>query len=157
MSYLTAFGRYASSFIGVTLLTSFAFQNILHRRISSAERDRLTAHKSILESLVTRLKQGEDVSEGEIVKLIRLARGGGKEGGGIGIVIGDTSWGEVVFGKRIEESKEVEGKALEEWNSAVARAEASATPQPPAPAPTIPMPTPSIHAPTQGQKKPTFL
>ncbi|CAE6489340.1 unnamed protein product [Rhizoctonia solani] len=155
MSYLAAFGRHASSLIGAMLLTSFAFQNILHRRISSAEQDRLTAHKSILESLVKRLKEGEDMSEAEVVRLIRLARGGGEEGGGIGIA--DTPWNEVVFGKRIKESKAVEGKALEEWNTAVARAEEPATPEPPAAPPVGPTPTPPIHASAQAQKKPTFL
>ncbi|KAH7334843.1 hypothetical protein B0J17DRAFT_720389 [Rhizoctonia solani] len=153
MSYLAAFGRYASSFIGVTLLTSFAFQNILHRRISLAERDRLTAHKSIIESLVKRLKGGEDVSEGEIVKLVRLARGGGEEGGGIE----NTPWSEVVFGKRIRESKTADGKALEEWNAALAQAEEPAKPKSPAPAPVLPSPSPPSQAQGQAQKKPVFL
>ncbi|KAF8678824.1 CAAX protease self-immunity [Rhizoctonia solani] len=113
MTYLAAFGRHASSFIGVTLLTSLAFQNLLHRRISAAERDRLTAHQTILESLVKRLREGEDLSESEIVRLVRLARGGGEEGGGIE----NTPWKEVVFGKRLREAGEIEGKALEEWNT----------------------------------------
>ncbi|CAE6419774.1 unnamed protein product [Rhizoctonia solani] len=153
MSYLAAFGRYASSFIGVTLLTSFAFQNILHRRISIAERDRLTAHKSIIESLVNRLKGGEDVSEGEIVRLIRLARGGGEEAGGIE----NTPWSEVVFGKRIRDAKTAEGKALEEWNAALAQAEESTKPKYPAPAPVLPTPSLPSHAPGQVPKKPIFL
>lgn len=111
MPPLSAFARYTSSFIGVTLLTSFAFQGILHKRVSTTEHDRLTAHRTILESLVQRLKDGEDVGDGEIVRLIRLARGGGEEGG----AIEDTPWRDVILGKRINEAKEE--KALAEWNA----------------------------------------
>ncbi|CEL52718.1 hypothetical protein RSOLAG1IB_05924 [Rhizoctonia solani AG-1 IB] len=153
MSYLAAFGRHASSFIGVTLLTSFAFQNLIHRRISTAERDRLIAHQSILESLVKRLREGEDVSESEIVRLVRLARGGGEEGGNIG----NTPWKEVVLGKRLNEVKDIEGKALEEWNTAVAQAEQPTKPQSPVPAPAPSSLSPPSHIPVQAPKKPTFL
>ncbi|CAE6448209.1 unnamed protein product [Rhizoctonia solani] len=152
MTYLAAFGRYASSFIGATLLTSLAFQNLLHRRISTAERDRLTAHRSILESLVKSLREGEDISESEIVRLVRLARGGGEEGGGIE----NTPWREVVFGKRLRD-KEMEGRALEEWNTAIAQAEVSVKPQSPVPAPIPPNPNPPSHVLGQAPKKPTFL
>ncbi|KAF8756621.1 CAAX protease self-immunity [Rhizoctonia solani] len=137
MTYLAAFGRHASSFIGVTLLTSLAFQNLLHRRISAAERDRLTAHQTILESLVKRLREGEDLSES-----------GGIE---------NTPWKEVVFGKRLREVKEIEGKALEEWNTAIAQAEQPAKPRHPVPAPTPSNPTPSSHALAPAPKKPTFF
>ncbi|KAJ1306142.1 hypothetical protein OPQ81_010853 [Rhizoctonia solani] len=153
MSYLAAFGRHASSFIGATLLTSFAFQNILHRRVATAERDRLTAHKSILESLVKRLKGGEDVSEDEIVRLIRLARGGHEESG----MLGETPWREVVFGKRLRETKGAESKALEEWNTAIAQAEEPKKSEPPAPVPVPPMPSQPTQVQVQGQKKPVFL
>ncbi|QRW25420.1 CAAX prenyl protease 2 [Rhizoctonia solani] len=153
MTYLAAFGRHASSFIGVTLLTSLAFQNLLHRRISAAERDRLTAHQTILESLVKRLREGEDLSKSEIVRLVRLARGGGEEGGGIE----NTPWKEVVFGKRLREVKEIEGKALEEWNTAIAQAEQPAKPRHPVPAPTPSNPTPLSHALAPAPKKPTFF
>jgi hypothetical protein len=115
MPPLSAFARYTSSFIGATLLTSFAFRNLLQRRTSTAERDRLTAHTTILESLVGRMRAGEDVSEAEVVRLLRLARGGEDQDAG-GEDVRDTPWREVVFGRKAREEEALE-VARREWDA----------------------------------------
>lgn len=114
MPPLSAFTRYTSSFIGATLLTSFAFRGVIHKRTSTAERDRLTAHTTILESLVARLKAGEDVGEAEIGRLLRLARGGGEEVDE-GKVL-DVPWREVVFGRKVREDDGL-ADARREWDA----------------------------------------
>ncbi|KAF8608317.1 hypothetical protein BDV93DRAFT_466621 [Ceratobasidium sp. AG-I] len=119
MPPLSAFTRYTSSLIGATLLTSFAFRSLLHKRTSTAERDRLNAHTTILESVIGRMRAGEDVSEGEIVRLLRLAKGEGEGAvneGGQGEGIGDTPWREVVFGRKVKEDEALE-VAKREWES----------------------------------------
>lgn len=117
MPPISAFTRYTSSLIGATLLTSFAFRSLIHKRTSRDERDRLTAHTTILESLVGRMRAGEDVGEGEIVRLLRLARGEGEGGvGGAGQDGKDTPWREVVFGRKVKEDEALEA-AKREWES----------------------------------------
>lgn len=117
MPSLAGFARHTSSLIGATLLTSLAFQNLIYRRASTSERDRLTAHKTILESLVQRLRAGENVPQDEIVRLVRLARG--YDVGGATARVEDTTWREVVFGKRVEEAGErvQEQRVVDEWNA----------------------------------------
>ncbi|KAG9094825.1 hypothetical protein FRC06_010450 [Ceratobasidium sp. 370] len=155
MPPLAAFTRYTSSFIGATLLTSAAFRSLLHRRASTAERDQLTAHTTILESLVARLRAGEDVSEAEIGRLLRLARGGED---GEGEEVKDTPWREVLFGRRVREDESLE-VARREWDAAVAQdlsnSSAKTTIQPATPP--IPPVSAAPNAQSPFSKRPTFL
>ncbi|QRV98100.1 hypothetical protein RhiJN_26119 [Ceratobasidium sp. AG-Ba] len=156
MPPLSAFTRYTSSFIGATLLTSFAFRGVIHKRTSTAEHDRLTAHTTILESLVARLKAGEDVGEAEIGRLLRLARGGGEEVDE-GKVL-DVPWREVVFGRKVREDESL-ADARREWDAAVAQdlSNAGTKPTQSAPAVSTPIPAPSSPQATPSAKRPTFL
>ncbi|KAG9123285.1 hypothetical protein FRC07_015147 [Ceratobasidium sp. 392] len=153
MPPLSAFTRYTSSFIGATLLTSFAFRSLLHKRASTAERDRLTAHTTILESLVARLRAGENVSEDEIGRLLRLARGA-EEGEGVG-EIRDTPWREVLFGRKIKEDESLEA-AKREWDAAVAQDLSNSNMKSIA-KPAIPAPPPGSSTQPTLSKRPTFL
>ncbi|QRV84057.1 hypothetical protein RhiJN_12073 [Ceratobasidium sp. AG-Ba] len=155
MPPLSAFTRYTSSFIG-RLLTSFAFRGVIHKRTSTAERDRLTAHTTILESLVARLKAGEDVGEAEIGRLLRLARGGGEEVDE-GKVL-DVPWREVVFGRKVREDDGL-ADARREWDAAVAQdlSNAGTKPTQSAPPASVPIPASPSPQPAPLAKRPTFL
>ncbi|KAG8687273.1 hypothetical protein FRC09_013593 [Ceratobasidium sp. 395] len=153
MAPLSAFTRYTSSFIGATLLTSFAFRGLLHRRTSTAERDRLTARTTILESLVGRLRAGEDVNEAEIGRLLRLARGG-EEGEVMG-EMKDTPWREVLFGRRVKEDESLEA-VRREWDAAVAQDLSSSSAKPTA-HPTIVPASITLNTQSTPSKRPTFL
>ncbi|KAG8716892.1 hypothetical protein FRC08_008596 [Ceratobasidium sp. 394] len=154
MPPLSAFTRYTSSFIGATLLTSIAFRSLLHRRTSTAERDRLTAHTTILESLVARLRAGEDVGEAEIGRLLRLARSV-EEGEG---EVRDTPWREVLFGRRVREDESLE-VARREWDAAVVQDLSNSSMKPVVQAAVQPA-SPVLTAPNAqptSSKRPTYL
>lgn len=101
-----------------------------------------------------RMRAGEDVPEGEIVRLLRLARGEGDEGSREGGSMKDTPWREVVFGKKVKEDEALE-VAKREWESAVAQD--LSTPKAAALPTLSPLPSTPGVIPSQPSKRPTFL
>ncbi|KZT41959.1 hypothetical protein SISSUDRAFT_981165 [Sistotremastrum suecicum HHB10207 ss-3] len=97
--------RYIPHLISATLLTSLSMHLLMHRKGSQDERATLDARISVLESLVARVKSGENVSDREIQRLKNLGRGSGSTGLGVdmGTVsesLRSTGWRDMVLGKK---------------------------------------------------------
>jgi hypothetical protein len=94
---------YVPHLIYSTILTSFSFHLLFHKKQSEVDRAHLTAQISILETLAHRLRSGQDVSDEEIERLCRLAKtheDGPVEGSGVKKE--KIGWKDVFMGRKTE-------------------------------------------------------
>lgn len=115
-----AFSRYAFPLLSAAVLSALSFNVFAQRRAASTQKAQLEAHTTILESLVGRFKAGERVTDGEIARLLKLAKGDEPktlENEGDAVTEGGVAWKEVLLGKKMKEDAAAEAAARAEWEA----------------------------------------
>lgn len=118
--------RYIEPTLSAIFLTSASIHLVTSRRTYSEERAKLTAQKTILEDLISRVRQGERIPDAEYSRLMALASFNKADAPAQEVPsnVDDqpargpaTSWKEVLLGRKpsVQSNEELEEQARLEW------------------------------------------
>jgi len=104
-----AVSTYVPHLLYSTVLTSLSLHLLFHKKQSEVDRSHLTAQISILESLTQQLRSGQDVADGEIERLYKLAKTHDDSYvDGTGVERQKVGWRDVFLGRKTSEVVEGE-------------------------------------------------